>query len=471
MSKAVGKRFFSHLVVLLFGLWAGWWLHALLGDFSGSRRFLPGDTPSVVTTSDNGSVDISHSLPEKTERGKNTATLPSGQSEQPTHAMPPDRSERSPHVTAPGTTSDKPASASLKAKGAGKPPSPKESDPSTTLMQKGVTLYHNRDLGNLIIFVQENEDALGEYYPGAVTLLQNLLREITNDLTKRGYFQKALDTIDAYLDFDPHHMNAVDMKASIYTAIDRPLAAYDLYMDSLFYTDDPGVEADLRAKAINIIENRIRALSAKKEWGKLMGFFENFLQRDLENTAGFQLGLARLYLMFNREDEAVNLAEEVLLSDSGNREALALIQQVQKEREDDGLIVVPVIKRKNQFYVKSIINGEVETLLLIDTGATYCSLAASIVEELPYGSITELGERNFRTAGGHVRRSVIRVDSISIGNALVQNPIASVSDVYASERSPMKGLLGMNFLSLFDFYFDQDKNNILLRPKPAESRH
>jgi len=69
----------------------------------------------------------------------------------------------------------------------------------------------------------------------------------------------------------------------------------------------------------------------------------------------------------------------------------------------------------------------------------------------------------FNTANGPVRASIYTLDSLSVGDWQVNNLEIGVLDL--GSRPDMNGLLGMNFLSHFQFFIDQDKALLRLTAK------
>lgn len=103
----------------------------------------------------------------------------------------------------------------------------------------------------------------------------------------------------------------------------------------------------------------------------------------------------------------------------------------------------PVTLKRNRaghFESPGRINGEPVTFLL-DTGATYVALSASLAEELGLASGRSAW---FNTANGRVEGTLTELDEVSLGGLKVQNVQGSISP--GMERDTV--LLGMSFLNL-----------------------
>jgi clan AA aspartic protease (TIGR02281 family) len=97
--------------------------------------------------------------------------------------------------------------------------------------------------------------------------------------------------------------------------------------------------------------------------------------------------------------------------------------------------------------------------LLIDTGASLTIFTPEVLEQ--HGiRYHETGRSDiFNTANGPVRAPVYKLDYLSVGGWQVHHLEIGVLDL--GSGAGVDGLLGMNFLSHFQFFIDQ--NESLLR--------
>lgn len=125
-------------------------------------------------------------------------------------------------------------------------------------------------------------------------------------------------------------------------------------------------------------------------------------------------------------------------------------------------ITVPVRRIGSLLIVTSTVNGSRDAHLILDTGASHTILSPDVAYELGL-----LGDPNSRlvtlnTAGGPVQAEMVRVDSIRIAGAEVQNSVAAI---YALPDTPpgIDGLLGLTFLRQFQVTLDTAKGLLHLR--------
>lgn len=103
-------------------------------------------------------------------------------------------------------------------------------------------------------------------------------------------------------------------------------------------------------------------------------------------------------------------------------------------------------------------NGkEIETLLVLDTGATHIVLHREIADNL---SVKADGKTKLLTAGGHlIEADIAKLSYAEAGPFKKKNMIAYIID-YEGPPVKNKGLLGMNFLKGIDFQIDMERKVI-----------
>ncbi len=103
------------------------------------------------------------------------------------------------------------------------------------------------------------------------------------------------------------------------------------------------------------------------------------------------------------------------------------------------------------------LNDFLDVPFLLDTGASDVSVPLWAAEKLGI-PIEGEGVRTNRygTANGFVDSAVIRLDSVSVGTARVENVVGSVS------KSMKIGLLGLSFLNHFNYSYDANQGLVTL---------
>ncbi|MFH1854110.1 MAG: retropepsin-like aspartic protease [Candidatus Omnitrophota bacterium] len=112
--------------------------------------------------------------------------------------------------------------------------------------------------------------------------------------------------------------------------------------------------------------------------------------------------------------------------------------------------------------VNALLNKKVQATLLLDTGATLVLLSKSVADKIKdktkliEGDIIELQVAD----GRKVKARLILLDTLSVENAEAESVIGAV--LLDSEEEIGDGVLGMSFLSKFNFQIDNSKKKIIL---------
>jgi len=124
-------------------------------------------------------------------------------------------------------------------------------------------------------------------------------------------------------------------------------------------------------------------------------------------------------------------------------------------------IGVPIIQQGGGIYVRGQVNGQGETLFLVDTGATYCVLTKVAADRLGLASSPVLTMVKLTTASGTIEAPLITVDLIQIGGAEARSVEAVIHDM-PEFPSAVAGLLGLSFLNQFKVEIDREEGVMLL---------
>ncbi|MCK4851789.1 MAG: retroviral-like aspartic protease family protein, partial [Candidatus Omnitrophica bacterium] len=123
---------------------------------------------------------------------------------------------------------------------------------------------------------------------------------------------------------------------------------------------------------------------------------------------------------------------------------------------------------RSRIVVKALLNGRVETRLLVDTGATLVYFSPKIAEKL---EMKTAGKKRapIKLADGNVLYGIpVRLRSVKVGNAEAVDVSAVVlpeefTGLY--KKDDVNGILGMSFLNRFHIKIDTSENILTLSPK------
>lgn len=235
------------------------------------------------------------------------------------------------------------------------------------------------------------------------------------------------------------------------------------------YALKDGDQEDVRDAIRRLVAFTDDALSSQQRWVELLGFYEFLDTIDLA-TPFFSLRQAQLYQLVDEPKRSQQLLLALRDADDGlNRQWTSALDQqlasVTLKQLADQLpsYAVPVTPHSDHFLVASSINADDQLNLMIDTGASITTLARESFERIDQSGFEYRGSRLFSTANGLTQGEVYRVDSISLGEARVENLDIAVLDYQSTEG--VDGLLGMNVLRHFRFEIDQDEALLILRAR------
>jgi tetratricopeptide (TPR) repeat protein len=191
-----------------------------------------------------------------------------------------------------------------------------------------------------------------------------------------------------------------------------------------------------------------------------------------------QVGLARMRLYENRNDEAIALAQKVLAAQPGNPGARQVLSVAQERKSVFGPdryqmaaappaeAVIPFVST-DPLPVVRVKLGDREALFLIDTGGADLSLAPDLATELGLeGQV--VGEGVF--AGGiraPIRRTL--VPHFQIGPIKIDNVPANIGRGAPPVPGKVEGIIGTKVLMHFLSTLDYCQGRLVLRPRSASA--
>lgn len=121
-----------------------------------------------------------------------------------------------------------------------------------------------------------------------------------------------------------------------------------------------------------------------------------------------------------------------------------------------GVEIIKLTARGSHYLVNSIINDDIETELMIDTGASFTVINQTLLNSLNTPA-NYLGTLQVNTANGIVEAERYQLESFQVGQQRIRN-----FEVLVIENHVGYGLLGMNFLENFKFNINQQVNELEL---------
>jgi clan AA aspartic protease (TIGR02281 family) len=115
----------------------------------------------------------------------------------------------------------------------------------------------------------------------------------------------------------------------------------------------------------------------------------------------------------------------------------------------------------SQLLVEARLNGAVSGTFLIDTGASYCVITPETARLLGLGHLEAEEPVVLATPTGEIEAPLTTLQTIEVADARAGNITAVI---YPAVDEPLSGILGLSFLSQFEFSVDARRRVLRLRP-------
>ncbi len=244
-------------------------------------------------------------------------------------------------------------------------------------------------------------------------------------------------------------------------------------LDKLMTADTLAVTPaeSLRVSALlgRLVIAEVERLNELGRLDEIDALYEQLTLRMPERAEYFLL-LAEHRIRMNNGELALPVLAQVENHHQFGGQARALMDEITSPALELPLAVIPLRRSGDQFLARARLDAEAEAILLLDTGASTTIVSPEILRALGYGLRGPLA--TFLTAGGPVQAPLVKINSLAL-DGVAMGPVtvgalglsrSSTSD----RRGRVDGLLGMDFLSAFEFSLDQDASELRLEARRSE---
>lgn len=247
--------------------------------------------------------------------------------------------------------------------------------------------------------------------------------------------------------------------------VQYPLAIDVLYqLRRLSHFDED--YAELTQKIKKTAASEVQRLMHANQKDKVVSFYEHLLVMAPDNYE-LQMEFAAFEYEQRHYENALKLLNVLIYHPELDEQALSLLQKTQRQlgRQLNDELLVSLDKRGEQYIVNAMINHHEPVKLMIDTGASMTILSPEVMRSLGVGERDIVRYVSFSTANGVINAPVIHLEELSILNYTLVDIQAGVLPSFPVNG--IDGLLGMNFLSEFSFFIDQENATLLLTRSAA----
>ncbi len=268
------------------------------------------------------------------------------------------------------------------------------------------------------------------------------------------------NSISAYLEFNADDQRFLYLQVESELAQGQLLVAIKHAYDIQYHVFTEAKKVNVINAARELVQEAIAPLIKNNLWLELKELVVEISLYDQEylylqwvfSQAQYQLGELEL---------ARNSLEPLLMEPNFKVKAQALYKKIELSLQKTESIALS--RQGAHFIVQATINNNFNVALMLDTGASISLLSEQAFEQLnQYSEVVYVKDLRLNTAGGQVTASLYQVAEFDLQGYVLRPFVFAVSP-FMSEGSD--GLLGMNYLSSFDFHIDQTNNLLILKNK------
>lgn len=246
-----------------------------------------------------------------------------------------------------------------------------------------------------------------------------------------------------------------------------PLTALKLFDELASYYQEQVTDVQLQRLEHWLAQYVEAALIGRQDWLSLEAWYRALIDRSTD-PEGLYRQLASLHYQLGRNIESLEMLDKIAAVSEWNAKDEALYEANSLAVANESVEAVPLEKVGEHYMVTVRLNSRVNAAMLLDTGASISGLDQQFIQANGF----EINGRKIRlaTAGGAVESDLVRLHKVEFGQNQINNlDVASLGLGAGTSASKYQGLLGMDVLGRFEFYLDQRKAMLYLRPLDSGS--
>ena len=128
---------------------------------------------------------------------------------------------------------------------------------------------------------------------------------------------------------------------------------------------------------------------------------------------------------------------------------------------NQGIVAIPVRRVGSAMIVSAELNNRLKTNLVVDTGASYVAISKPVAASLGLKTTEHTRFIPLQTGNGMMMAPIMKLSSLRLGAIEVNDVEATIIEDWGDPN--VVGVLGMNFLSAFDWSTDNANGQLLLK--------
>lgn len=326
-------------------------------------------------------------------------------------------------------------------------------------------LLERHDFGAVMVRYAELELEPGE----AATAAREAILAKARTLIAAHRYELAEDLLQQYLLMALRDVDARLLLAEVYHGQENDRAAIDQLYEARGYAYRPSMLQRITARIRDYVSGLVQTLERSEDHVAVLSLYQYLVQQEPEHAPYF-MGLAKAQMALEDLEAARRSLSLVTQDPVVGGQALTLLAEINLAlAAQQGLaggetaaavVGVPLRRSGNHFIVEGRPGGTHGVELLIDTGASLTVFTPAVFERHGIRYQDTGRSRVFQTANGPVRAPVYRLAALTVGDWQVNGLDIGVLDL--GSDAAIDGLLGMNFLSHFQFFIDQNESMLML---------
>lgn len=299
--------------------------------------------------------------------------------------------------------------------------------------------------------------------PAVQSKLLLIIRSEINELNKE-IDPDVLSLLEIFLQEYYDNTQLLIIKAKALILRNEAEQALSSYLRAKSYAKNNDEHITISQQIHDFSKTTYKQFVKEKTWLRSIEFFIQLIENE-PDFPFYHLCLAESYIKQGEDDKAIIPLQWIKDDIVYGNQAIDLLDIIMLNHLSTG---IDLEKQGEQYVTTSILSDNYEIKMLIDTGASYSSLPSLILEQLVQDQQAEkVGRNKIQTAGGLVEADIYKVKKMTIGDFSVNDIMVTELDLDTLDGSQndFDGLLGMNFLSHFNFTIDQKTQQLFLTPK------
>ncbi len=318
-------------------------------------------------------------------------------------------------------------------------------------------LFEQANHGEILRLFQAAYNSGSNEYPHLLNLLIHYLQQAV----QRGQSESVQDLLTGAREILPDDPGLLYISAESAQASEDYLTAITLFYELRDSRQELFSDQQINQQLGLLVDAYRHRLIEQKQTDRLLRLYQLVTSRD-PTRPEFFYQLAKTQYELRNLEQARSSLSYVLNDMVWGRRAQGLLAQIERIEmlQSKYHSQIPLSRSGRHFLLTGMINGVHEVTLLLDTGASYTTLTPEFLVELGLNE-TESSPVMLETGGGPIRAKLYNVATLSVGDQIITNAV--IAGVPLGPNTKADGLLGMNFLSNFEFFIDQEEAVLYLK--------